>query len=272
MISALSAVKNLFSFSFEFTTTADMRRFYVPKSNFSERRVTFGEEESHHIARVLRMEPGETIEVFDGFGQEYVCRISVVEPQVEAEVIEKINTLVESPIGISLAQALIKFDKFDFVVQKATELGVVAIYPIASERTEIKLAPQKASDRVERWRKIAQEAAKQSRRSVIPLIHPIERIEPFLAKDQMRPKKLKAMPTEHRGIGFKDLLKQRRFTDVSLLVGPEGGWSEKDLQAASAAGYLFVSLGKRILRTETAGLVAITIVQYELGDLGRSEN
>ncbi len=109
-----------------------MRRFYVPRENISHLTIRFTKEESQHIIHVLRMQPGEKIEVFDGAGQDYSCLLTAIGNPAEAKIIEKINTSAESPITISLVQALIKFDKFEFVVQKATELGIYEIYPVIS--------------------------------------------------------------------------------------------------------------------------------------------
>ncbi|MBI1748635.1 MAG: 16S rRNA (uracil(1498)-N(3))-methyltransferase [Acidobacteria bacterium] len=244
------------------------RRFYAPPDAVHDGVITLNDEESHHLARVVRLKVGQVVEVFDGTGFEFLCRVESLMPQVRARILEPLPRRGESPIRTFLVQALTKSDKFDLIVQKGTELGVCEIWPTLSERAEIHLTDAKAAARVARWQKIAGEAAKQSRRSIIPAVHPImpmERVLPMMPAD---PHVSKLCLSERGGQPLKQLLPPALPSKIVVIVGPEGGWSDQDLTILTGHGFNLVTLGPRILRTETAALVILSILQYQFGDLG----
>jgi 16S rRNA (uracil1498-N3)-methyltransferase len=213
---------------------------------------------------VLRLKPGALVAVFDGTGVEYEGIVAETHGRcVTVRVRARTVPAVESPLRLTLAQALVKGEKFDLVVQKATELGVARIVPLVTHRTIVgAYSPQ----RLERWRRIALEAAKQSRRTrlvqieepqpVRSLLEPLHEPALFCAEREGAP--LREIATQWAGAPPRRLL---------IFIGPEGGWTDEEIAAARRAGALLLSLGPRILRTETAGLVVLSMVQFLWGDL-----
>jgi 16S rRNA (uracil1498-N3)-methyltransferase len=250
------------------------RRFYAPPDEFDDNRVRLSLDESHHLIRVLRLTPGDEVFVFDGCGKEFLCRFDTVEnKRAVLEIVETLNDEVESPLRLTLAQALTKGEKFDFVVQKATELGVSSITGIASEHADLKLNREQAEKRVERWQRISLEALKQcGRRRLVEITAPVT-LADFLSesRDETRrnePANATIFFNERGGLPVKDALdKLTGKSTVIALVGPEGGWSDREIELMQAHGCLAVTLGRRVLRTETAALVAATLLQHLLGDL-----
>ncbi len=234
------------------------RRFYAPPESIREGKVAFTAEESRHMTRVLRLGRGDRVLVFDGRGREYLCRISSAGPLVEAEIIGELQAAVESRAQIELAQALIKGEKFDLVVQKATEASIA---PIITDRADVKLPPERANARLERWRRIAREAAKQCRRASVPEVKPVATLQRLL--ENVEKPDLRLLFSEHGGESLRSLLAGRPAR-IGLLVGPEGGWSEREIRLAMAHGCRPATLGPRLLRAETAGIVAVALVNYEL--------
>lgn len=217
-------------------------------------RLAIDGDEHHHLTRVVRARPGELIEIFDAAGRTFVARVvSLDKDESHIEIVEEIDSR-EPHSKIVIAAALIQFEKFEFILQKCTELGAVGFVPIISERTEI--SAERAIGKMERWIKILAEAVKQCGRSIVPTI---ESPTPF--------------PTllERPGIVIFDADAEgtSEFTRSSILaIGPEGGWSEDELAGARGAGVRFRTLGKRRLRAETAAITALSLVQSELGELG----
>ena len=211
-------------------------------------------EEHHHLTRVVRARQGELIEIFAPSGKTFVARVlTATKEQSNVEIVEEIESR-EPRSGVVIAAALIQFEKFEFILQKCTELGAVGFVPVVSERTEI--AAERAAGKLERWTKIIAEAVKQSGRSVVPRI---EGPVPFEKLLQLQGVVIFDADNE----GPPGTLR----SDAILAIGPEGGWSEKELADARAAGARFRSLGKRRLRAETAAITALALVQSELGEL-----
>lgn len=244
-----------------------VHRFYALPDNIKDDVITLDSFDSHHLVHVIRLSNGDRIIVFDGFGKEYLCEVIDANPEsVKARVLEERLADIEARTRITLVQSIPKSDKMDFVVQKCTELGVVRIVPVISERTIVKLTVDKAKSRRERWQRIAGEAAKQSGRSVIP---EIGEVIPFQsAVEGLTQKELALMLWEGektRGIG--SVLKRTEAEAVTVFVGPEGGFSPEEVETAMQGGAIPVGLGPRILRTETAGIVALAIILYEYGEI-----
>jgi 16S rRNA (uracil1498-N3)-methyltransferase len=244
----------------------------------------FSAEEAHHLVRVLRLRPGDPFVAHDGKGGVYLCRLHKrqdlepgyrrrrhhqTEPVWEGEIVRTLTNRMESPLSICLGQSLIKKDKFEWVIQKAVELGVSEIVPLISWRTEIRTEEGGVEHRMKRWQKILVEAFKQSARSRLPRLNEPVRLAIFLERWQAD---LRFVLDEQEGIHLRDVLRTKPGASSCLfLVGPEGGWDERDRVIMRSHAVTPVHLGSRILRTETAPITVMSILQYELGDLGPAE-
>jgi len=253
-------------------------RFYAPPAEITGSSITLSPDESHHLSRVLRLRPGDQVSVFDGVGSEYTCKVSHSSgSRVVLEIIGQLTDQVESPLNLTLAQALVKGEKFDFIVQKATELGVSRIVPIVTEHSDVRIADEKADRRLGRWRRVALEALKQCGRRVLLQIEPPQPFTEFLhcenpQSDDRTSGEVALMLafTESGGASIDSLLAEHRGgAPVTAVIGPEGGWSDAELRSMAEFGCHSVTLGRRILRTETASVVAIALIQHALGDLSR---
>jgi 16S rRNA (uracil1498-N3)-methyltransferase len=243
-------------------------RFYAPPpvqfTNSSS--ITLDSEESHHLSRVLRLSEGAHVFVFDGLGNEWECEVRrLSKNSVELNLIRKIEGAVESPLNLTLAQSLIKGDKFDWVVQKATELGVTRIVPLITDHSELRRAADRSGQRLERWRRISNESIKQcGRRTLVEIAEPVD-FEDF-CRDAAG--KTNLIFSERGGLSLRELgMKLVSVSELSLLVAAEGGWSESELSIAEKSGFLSAHLGPRILRAETAAIAAITLTQHLFGDI-----
>lgn len=244
-----------------------MYQFFVDASQIRGRRVVITGGDVNHIRNVLRMRPGEELSVFNGAdGREYRCGIEEIR---EEEVICSLRFIreegVELPARVTLFQGLPKADKMEFIVQKAVELGVYAVVPVATRRAVVKLDEKKARAKTERWQAIAEAAAKQSRRAVVPRVGNVCTLKEALA--QAAGMDVKLIPYE-LSEGMAETRKQIESVapgqEVAVFIGPEGGFEEEEVELARAAGFVPVTLGKRILRTETAGLVVMAWLMYRL--------
>ena len=237
------------------------RRFFAPPSafNFGKHIVTLTADEARHLREVLRLKPGDEVSVFDGEGREF--RAAVVQARRESSELELRDEIAparpESPLRITLAVALLKGEKFDLVVQKATELGVWKVVPLITRHADIKLRDATdAVKRVARWQRIALEAAKQSGRAVVPEVSlPVELQSVFSEQ---------CLFFSERG-GHE--IRQIETDEVTAIIGSEGGWSDEELEEARAAGAQIITLGGRILRAETAAITAAALLQHRFGDL-----
>lgn len=245
--------------------TKQRHRFYAPPSQISGSQIILDADESHHLARVLRLAPGATVFAFDGEGSEYECEVARVgKSQVALSVLARLGGEVESPLELTLGQALVKGDKFDLVVQKAVELGVTRIVPLAAERSEIRKAEGREL-RLQRWRRVALEAAKQCGRRRLTEITEAQSFEKFCAA---RHESLRLILSERGGHSLRELMAvAQNVSSLVLAVAPEGGWSDGERQTAEAQGFVPVFLGPRILRTETAAIAAVALVQHLFGDI-----
>ncbi len=225
------------------------RRFFVPEIIDGEA-VVRGEE-AHHLSRVLRVEPGQQFEISDG-ARAYLAVIEdAAKNEVRFRVVEELGTGVTLP-PITLYVALIKFDRFEWMVEKATEVGVERIVPVEAARTERGLY-EAAGKRVERWRKIARESSQQSRRVAAPVIEDARRVAGLVAQGcRLRLEEQPGAPLLLRAL-------PKSLEPVSLLIGPEGGWTDAERTRLADAGWASVSLGAAILRAETAAIVGAGI-------------
>jgi 16S rRNA (uracil1498-N3)-methyltransferase len=226
--------------------------------------VLLSEAESHHLVRVLRVRPGDDFLAHDGEGGIYRCRLAKGPEGWQGEIVEKVESQTESALSICLAQSLIKKDKFEWVIQKAVELGIDEIVPVISWRTEVRPDEAGLSHKMQRWEKIVAEAFKQSGRKMLPKLDAPVPLEAFL---QSWSADLRFALDERAGVSLRALLQQHSsIASCYFIVGPEGGWDDRDRQLFAAHGVTAVQLGNRILRTETCPIAVLSILQYELGD------
>lgn len=246
-----------------------MHRFFVDRSQISGEVVTISGEDLKHIKNVLRLKEGEEVSICDGEENDYVAVIESIDSQeVLLSIVDSFKSKGEAPIKLKLYQGLPKGDKMELIVQKCTELGVSEIVPMATKRAVVKLSDEKKiAKKLERWQKIAEEAAKQSKRGRIPLVDRLVTLKE--AVSELGEDELALMLYESESENsLKKALRGYDGKNVSVFVGPEGGFEESEAEMLKAAGAKVVSLGNRILRTETAGLAASAVIMYELGDLG----
>ncbi|WP_439860099.1 16S rRNA (uracil(1498)-N(3))-methyltransferase [Pseudomonas sp. MBLB4136] len=218
------------------------------------------EAQAHYIGRVLRHAAGDAVQLFDGSGQEFLGElIEVGKKNVRVELRERFAGLAESPLSIHLGQGLSRGERMDWAIQKATELGASDISPIVSERCEVRLKDERADKRMAHWRQVAISACEQCGRSVLPLIHPPIALGDWLQRVEAQ-LKLVLHPVA------EPLVSHARPQSLAFLIGPEGGLAEAEVAQAKAAGFLAARLGPRVLRTETAPVVALSVAQQLWGD------
>mgnify|MGYP002509536032 FL=1 len=244
-----------------------MYQFFVEPGQIQGRRIIITGSDVNHIRNVLRMKPGEEIAVSNGTdGREYRCGI---ESFTEDEVICSLRFVkedgVELPSRIFLFQGLPKADKMELIVQKAVELGAYEVIPVAARRCVVRLDEKKAASRISRWQGIAEAAAKQSRRGIIPQVHPVMNMREAVAYARTMEVKLIPYELAENMEHTKEVLEAvKPGTDIAVFIGPEGGFEQEEIELAMAAGIEPVTLGRRILRTETAGLTVLSWLMYHL--------
>lgn len=222
-------------------------------------------EAAQHALRVLRLKAGDPVILFNGDGREYHARLTTADPRAAGAHVERMEAPArESPLRITLIQSLARGEKMDWIIQKATELGAARIFPVTSERSEVRLEGARSEKRLGHWHAVAIAACEQCGRNVVPEIVAPESLETCLAAHPQTNAEIRWMlhpgGTAHlRNTGAA-------AADVMLAVGPEGGFGENDLDALRRAGFGALSLGPRILRTETAGLAAMAALQAIRGD------
>ncbi|MBA3785833.1 MAG: 16S rRNA (uracil(1498)-N(3))-methyltransferase [Acidobacteria bacterium] len=237
-----------------------MRRFYASIEQFQKETITLNLEETRHLRDVLRLKEAAQVQVFDGDGREFLCAVQAIgKKETVLRILEQISpTAPESDLDLTLAVALLKGEKFDLVVQKAVELGVTKLVPLNTKRADVKL--KDTDKRLERWRKIALEAAKQSGRAKLMTIEkPIEFKNFIETADGTR-----VLFAEYGGARFSDIKETKKITAA---VGAEGGWEASEIESAREKEFQIVTLKGRILRAETAAISIATILQHRFGDL-----
>lgn len=252
-----------------------MYHFFVEPSQVYPDEIEILGGDVNHIKNVLRMRPGEEIQVSDMCGHEYRCRITAfAEDGVRAEILEYLESGAELSSRLVLFQGLPKSDKMELIIQKAVELGAAEIVPVQTHRCVVRLDAKKEENKRKRWQAIAESAAKQSGRSVIPEVKPVVSFAKALEQAGQLDRAL--IPYEHAaGLedgGHKSVMEKTRETlagirrgmSVGILIGPEGGFEEEEIRSAIREGIVPVTLGKRILRTETAGLCILSVLMFQL--------
>jgi 16S rRNA (uracil1498-N3)-methyltransferase len=245
-----------------------MARFYVPQPRIEKGMLRIEGDEVRHIRKVLRLKAGDEVVVFDGSAKEYEG--TIIEEGSASVMIVVQNVLCsksESPLEIALAQSLLKGEKMDYLIQKATELGVNRIIPFFSSRTIPLLEESRRLKRYHRWKRIAVEASKQCGRGVVPKIEPLQ--DYFEMVQTATQDSLRLILWEKEGARLKDVLTgSKEKKKIFFVIGPEGGLTQEEVEHARREGFIPVKLGRRILRSETSSLCLLSILQYEYGDIG----
>ncbi|MEW6685196.1 MAG: 16S rRNA (uracil(1498)-N(3))-methyltransferase [Candidatus Edwardsbacteria bacterium] len=241
--------------------------FYTPPEKIFGQRLLISGDEARHITKVMRHKLGDRILVVDGLGSEYEAVISVLsETSLEAKILHRRRKTNEPIVKVSLAQGLVKGARFDILVEKATEIGVWEIIPLLTSRTEV--IPNEENHRSERWQRIAIAAMKQSQRSVLPKIEPptllgevVKKIKEYdlaiLAFEGEKKLRLPALFTKPK----------KEIRRILCLIGPEGGFTKQEMELAGEKGVMLVGLGPRRLRSETAGIVLLTLIMFQMQEV-----
>lgn len=238
-------------------------RFFCPELNITHTQFSLPEAAHRHAVQVLRLKKGAVINVFDGQGHEYEATLELVSKRESVAALgQKIESKNESPLNITLLQGISRGERMDYALQKAVELGVNKIVPVITERCNVQLSNGRAAKRLSHWKGVMVSACEQSGRSVLPELMDVMSLEDAMSIN-LQSSRLVLDPLAKQG--FTTLEKQQQ---ISLLIGPEGGLSEQEIDAVTKQNYQTVNFGPRILRTETATVAAIAVMQTLWGDLG----
>jgi 16S rRNA (uracil1498-N3)-methyltransferase len=237
-----------------------MRRFYAPKESFTKDKIKLSLEETRHLRDVLRLFEGVKISIFDGEGKEFLCEIeTIAKKETVLKIVGEIApSSPESDLDLTLAVALLKGEKFDLVIQKAVELGVTKFIPMNTKRADVKL--KDSEKKLERWQKIALEAAKQCGRAKLMQIELPQDFTKLIKSSE----ETKLLFAERSGVSLAEIKPNKKIT---ALVGPEGGWDDSEVEFAASNGCQIITLGGRILRAETAVITIASLLQNHFGDL-----
>ncbi|MBQ3037554.1 MAG: 16S rRNA (uracil(1498)-N(3))-methyltransferase [Clostridia bacterium] len=245
-----------------------MPKFFVPKENISENEIIITGQDVSHISRVLRMKKGEELLLCDGRGNDYIAVIGdIMQDKISCNILECLKSDTEANVRVTLFQGIPKASKMDYIIQKTTELGIDKIIPCAMDRCVARLDDKDAQKKQQRWQKLCEEAAKQSGRGVIPEVGmPVSFKQ---AIELMKDYDLCFAPyeCEEENCIRDTLLSKENVRTVAYMIGPEGGYSLEEKEYLSKSGITTVTLGKRILRTETAGEAVLSMIMYEIGDV-----
>lgn len=246
-----------------------MRRFFIDENAIRDTAAVITGNLFCHMSRVLRLKIGTRVLLSDGIGRRHVGVIESIAKENLVIRLEESSSEPERPTGprITLYQGLPKGSKMEFILQKCTELGVDSLAPFVAGRSIAQLPQDRGAERLGRWRRIVAEAARQSNRTAIPELRPVMNFTELLASADQTVKLL--LWEEEKANRLKSVLGSLPLPDsVAIMVGPEGGLSEDEVAAASRAGFIPVTLGSRILRTETAGIALLAVLQFYWGDMG----
>lgn len=247
-----------------------MHKFFVAKENIVGDVVNIYGDDVKHIYKVLRLKEGEKISINNCAGEEFISEITDIDKStVKARIIEKLDVNNESPLNVYLFQGVPKAAKMDIIVQKCCELGVKEINPVMMKRVVVK-NEMKEFKKLDRWNRIAFEACKQSKRSLITKVNNVIEFKDMLIK--LKGIDLILVPYENEmGTGLKKVVREidgKKIKSAAIVIGPEGGFDEEEIEELKQIGAHIITLGPRILRTETAGFVCTSLVMYELSDIG----
>lgn len=241
-----------------------MRRFYAPTENFQNENVELDEGETRHLRDVLRLRSGDIVNVFDGIGNEFECRVEEIQKRATSlSIISKISPpAAESNVDLTICASILKGDKTDFAVQKLVELGVNRFVPMLSARCDVK--PKDAAKRVERWRKIAFEAAKQCGRAKLMSVDEVRNFDGLVQRPARSKGELFVLFSERDGKPFEISDEPKSLT---AFLGPEGGWDDSEIDLARQNDLEIITLKGRIMKADTAAIAISAILQHRFGDL-----
>ncbi|WP_432822140.1 16S rRNA (uracil(1498)-N(3))-methyltransferase [Trichloromonas sp.] len=245
-----------------------MHRFFLHPEAFGDNETILPDDVVHHLKTVLRLAVGDELLLLDGLGSLYHCRLKTLGKHAATALILKCWSEQETALPVQLIQSLPKGDKMDLVLQKGTELGITSFSPVVSERGIPQPSDDRRSKRHQRWQKIIQEASRQSRRPVLPRLDEVQPLVRVLTDCNAN---LRLMLWEEECLPLSAALPEAPPSSVAILVGPEGGFSDKEAALARQHNFQPVRIGPRILRSETAGFAVASILQYTYGDLGYRE-
>jgi 16S rRNA (uracil1498-N3)-methyltransferase len=241
-----------------------MHRFFAPALDAGDETVVLPKDEAEHLRRVLRLGVGDTVSVFDGRGHEFSARVIVALPrETRVQVTARIDPPPEASVPMTLVQAVLKGDKMDEIVRDAVMLGVSAIQPLVTKRSEMTVAALLRALRIERWRRIAVASVKQSRRAVLPDIRTPLSFDNHLEEPLGGLQLMLVEPGTHADVEPMSALKREPApSDVSVWIGPEGGWDEREWKGAHERGVRLISLGERTLRADAVPVAIISILSF----------
>lgn len=251
-----------------------MPKFFIKNNQINDNKVIITGEDVNHIKNVLRLNIDDNIQICNlDTSENYTCVITKIDTHsIECNIFNRIDSENESNIHITIFQGLPKADKMELIIQKSVELGVYEITPVQMERCVVKLDEKSKTKKIERWQKISETAAKQSGRDIIPKINQITNIKNICNLTCEYDIVLLAYEKEEKITLKQELQKYKENYDknlnIGIIIGPEGGLEEKEVRELTNCGAIPITLGKRVLRTETVAFTLISIIMYELGDLG----
>jgi 16S rRNA (uracil1498-N3)-methyltransferase len=241
-----------------------VHRFFAPSFDPGDETVALPRDEAEHLTRVLRLGVGDTVSVFDGRGHEFLARVaSALRRDVQVQLLSRVDPAEEAPVALTLAQAVLKGDKMDEVIRDAVMLGVAAIQPIVTKRTETTVSALMKGPRLDRWRRVALASVKQSGRAVVPEIRIPLTFETLLDEPAAALRMLLVEPRASADVEPVAVLQGAPTpSDATLFVGPEGGWTEPEWSAAAARGIRLMTLGPRTLRADAVAIAAISVLTF----------
>ena len=246
-----------------------MRKFFVSSNQIVDDKITILNEDVNHIKNVLRLISGNTIKICNkDTSENYICEIIEINKEyINCKILEKAESEAEGNIELTIFQGLPKADKMELIIQKCTELGAIKFVPVEFSRSVVKLNSKDALKKIERWQKIAEVAAKQSKRDLVPDVKSLINLKELCDQINEYDLVLLAFENEDKNSLKNELLNIKKSKDkirIAVIIGPEGGIEESEVQTLKESGAKVVTLGKRILRTETAALSMASIIMYEL--------
>jgi 16S rRNA (uracil1498-N3)-methyltransferase len=248
-----------------------VHRFFAPSLDPGDEIVTLPKDEAEHLTRVLRLGVGDMVSVFDGRGHEFSARvIAAARRDARVQLIARIDPAAEPLVALTLAQAVIKGEKMDDIVRDSVMLGVTAVQPLVTARTETTVAQLTNGTRLDRWRRVALASVKQSKRAMLPDIRRPLTLESFLQDPPAALMLMLVEPGAGGGDGVESLSTLRGHAapqDATIFVGPEGGWTDSEVAAARVHGVRLMTMGQRTLRADATPVAAISVLQFLFGDL-----
>lgn len=250
-----------------------MRKFFVKENQINNELITILDEDVNHIKNVLRLNVGENLQICDiDSSKNYICEIlELTAKSVTCKILEEIQSIAEGNVELYIFQGLPKADKMELIIQKGTELGVSEFVPVSFKRSIVKISPKDEKKKIDRWNKISEVAAKQSKRDIIPKVRNVESIKNVCNEIKDYDIVLLAYELEENNYIKNELLKIKNTKEnykIAVIIGPEGGIEKEEVEVLENAGAKVISLGKRILRTETVALQVSSIIMYELENGG----